>query len=84
MLQNGEAEKCEGKRRRPPKKEEKVGEIVDSHEIASDATDELHVALHDGDSLRMQGAQVRVLEQVDEVAVRRSLRSGYCTRPSRG
>jgi len=39
----------------------------DLHEVAADAPDELHVALHDGDALGVQRAQVRVLEQVDEV-----------------
>ena len=39
----------------------------DLHEVAAEAADELHVALHYRDALGVQGAQVRVLEQVDEV-----------------
>ena len=37
--------------------------------LPADAAGELHVLGHDGDAARVDGAQVRVLEQADEVGL---------------
>lgn len=48
-------------------------------EVAADAPHELHVALHDRDALGVEGAEVRVFEEMHEVAVGRQLvRGGSC------
>ena len=41
--------------------------------LATNATSELHVLGHDGDALGVDGAQVGVLEQTDEVRLARLL-----------
>merc|ERR1712131_417959 len=43
--------------------------------LATDATDQLDVLGHDGDTLGVDGAQVGVLKQADEVSLRSLLQS---------
>ena len=38
--------------------------------LSSNTTSELHVLGHDGDTLGMNGTQIRVLEESDEVRLR--------------
>ena len=48
--------------------------------FATDATSELDVLGHDGDTLGVDGAQVGVLEETDEVGLARLLKSSHSRR----
>ena len=47
----------------------KVKKVADLSPLASDASGELDVLGHDGDTLGVDGAQVGVLEETDQVSL---------------